>query len=434
VTQLDLSDFSGARPARPPLDIDTLVRTVLLAAVFLLLWVTISPFATLADQQEATDAGSLVNQLAYSLLFLFLAAWCFAHQPRRLLLLVRPVLIATVAWFAFTVVTSWDPSLSARRLVFTLVAMGIAAMAMLVPKNIRHFGDVMAAVALIVLTLSYLGVFLAPSVSIHQATDAIEPELAGDWRGVFGHKNGAGEAMVMFAFIGLLVARTRSRGLGALIVVLSVIFLAFARSKTSIAMLPVALLVSVILHHIRRPALGVTLALLGVVIFNILSIGSLYFEPIRDLLDLLLTDSTFTGRADVWQFALDHLRERPITGYGFGAFWGTPEVVHGMGDDSSWANMAGHAHNGYLDLALTVGYPGAALAVLWLVVLPLVDFYRAPRTLATAPLEMLFLRVSLFTAYASCFESILGQEGAAMLFLFAATFGLRLLAVSRPTP
>ena len=38
---------------------------------------------------------------------------------------------------------------------------GLAAMALLLPKNIRHFSDVMAVVVLIVLAACYLGVFLA---------------------------------------------------------------------------------------------------------------------------------------------------------------------------------------------------------------------------------------------------------------------------------
>ena len=146
---------------------------------------------------------------------------------------------------------------------------------------------------------------------------------------------------------------------------------------------------------------------------------------------MVLTDLTFTGRTDVWQFVSERLTQRPLTGFGFAAFWGTPEVVYGMGQNEVWANTAGHAHNGYLDLALTVGIPGAVLGFLWLVVLPLMDFYRSPRGRSAAPLEMLFLRVCLFAAYASCFENQLLREGMAALFLFMATFGLRLLSVTR---
>ena len=434
MSQLDLT------PAETPaisgaVDADSFIRTVVLVAVFLLLWLSFRPFASLAEPPEVTEAGNLANQIGYLLLFIVLGAWCLAHQPSRLLmLLVRPFLIATLLWFALSVVTSWEPTLSARRLAFTLVTLGIAGMVMLVPKNIRHFSDVLAAVVLIVLLLCYLGVFFAPSRSVHQTTDFLEPELVGDWRGVFGHKNQASAAMVAFVFIGLFIARVRSGVLGAVVVVPAVTFLLFTQSKTSIVMLPLVLIISAIMVRVRRPAAGIAIALSGVAIFNILSVGSIYSEPLRNLLDLVLGDSTFTGRTEVWQFVLDRVIERPITGFGFASFWGTPEVVYGMGGYAIWANMAGHAHNGYLDLALTIGIPGAVFVVLWLVVLPLIDFYRSPRDPSTIPLEMLFLRVCLFAAYASCFESMLLQEGGAALFLFAATFGLRLISISRVRP
>jgi O-antigen ligase len=184
---------------------------------------------------------------------------------------------------------------------------------------------------------------------------------------------------------------------------------------------------------VRRPAVGITLVLSVIALFNLFSVGSTYFEPVRNVVDAILPDPTFTGRTDVWRFALDHLAQRPLTGYGFSAFWGTDQVVYGMGEGSLWANTAGHAHNSYLNLALTIGLPGAVLVTLWLVVLPLVDFYRTPRQPATAPLQMLLLRVCLFAACQACFENTFFGTDGFWLFLVTATFGLRFLAVSRPT-
>jgi O-antigen ligase len=313
------------------------------------------------------------------------------------------------------------------------VTLGLAAMVLLLPKNIRHFSDVIAAVVLIVLAACYLGVLFVPEVAIHQAIDYIEPELAGDWRGVFSHKNEASAAMVLFIFIGLFVARVRSVGLGGLIVALALVFLLFTKSKTSIAMLPMTLIVSVLLTRIRTPAVGIAVAFSVVVVFNVLSIGSIYFEPVRDLLDMVLTDTSFTGRTDIWQFALDRVAERPITGYGFSAFFGTKQVVYGMSGTSIWANTAAHAHNAYLNLALTVGIPGAVLVTVWLVLLPLVDFYRSAPEPSAAPLKMLFLRVCLFAAFGSCFESMLIEASTLGLFLYMSAFGLRFLSVSRVT-
>jgi O-antigen ligase len=206
-------------------------------------------------------------------------------------------------------------------------------------------------------------------------------------------------------------------------------FLYFTHSKTAIAALMLVLMVSAIIAHVR-PAVGIAIALAGVVGLNLLSIGSIYFAPVRTVVDAIMSDPTFTGRTDIWKFALDHVAQRPITGYGFSTFWGTEQVVYGM-SGVTWANTASHAHNGYLDLALTVGIPGSALVTLWLMVLPLLDYYRAPDDPFGAPLQMLFLRICLFAAYESCFETMFTQVGALWLILIAASFGLRFLAVSR---
>jgi len=422
---LPRQDFAVQRTS--PADI--LIRSVLIAAVFLSLWISFHPFPALDEPIEVTEAGNLANQLGYSTLFVLLLAWNLLHQPQRLLLLVRPVLIATLLWFALTVVTSWDPALSARRLAFALVTIGIAGMVLLVPKNPRHFADVMAVVVLIVLAACYLGVALAPQLTIHQASDVIEPELAGDWRGVFGHKNEASVVMVLFVFIGMFIARVRSLGLGAVIVMLALPFLFFTNSKTAMAALPLALIVSVIMARAAKPANGVGVALGLLLALNLLSIGSIYIAPIHALVEAIMPDATFTGRTDIWKFAIDHIAQRPITGYGFATFWGTEQVVYGM-TGATWANTASHAHNGFVDLALTIGIPGSALMTLWLVVLPLFDYYRAPDEPESAALKMLFLRICLFAAFESCFETLFTQVGALWLILIAAAFGLRLLAVA----
>jgi O-antigen ligase len=427
----------GLTPAQSPaigggIDTDSLVRSTLLAAVLLTLWISFRPFSSLAEPPEVSDAGNAINQVGYSLLFLVLAVWCMAHQPTRLALLARPILLVTLLWLVLSVVTSWEPMLSARRLAFTFAAIGIAAMALLLPKNVRHFSEVLAAVALTVLALSYFGVLLVPSRAIHQATDFGEVELAGDWRGVCGDKNAAGATMAAFVFIGLFVARTRNFLVGTVIVVLAAAFLIFTHSKTSIITLPLALIVSFVMARVRRPVSGIACALSVLIVLNVFSVGSVLFEPVRNLLDAILQDPSFTGRDEVWQFALARMMDRPLIGHGYAAFWGTSQVVYGMsGGNTDWANTVHHAHNGYLEMILTTGIPGAALVTLWLVVLPFIDFYRSPHAPHIAPLELLFLRVCLFTAYASCFEAALLQEGEGSLFVFAAAFGLRFLSVSR---
>ena len=305
---------SAAVTAQPAVELDTLVRSVLFIAVFLAAWISFHPFIDRSvPPPDVVEGGDLANQLGFSTMFMAFAAWTLAHQPQRLLLLMRPVFIATIAWCVVSVVLSWEPALAARHLAFALTVMSFAAMVLLLPKNLRHFSDLLAAAVLIVLVICYLGVLLIPKLAIHQANDFLEPEHDGSWRGVFPHKNDAGATMVIFVFIGLYIARARNLALGGLIVALSAIFLGFTQSKTAIAVLPLALLLSAIIARSRGPALGVTLALAILVAFNLFSVGTVIFEPVRRLVEGIMPDATFTGRTEIWELGLRALAERPIS-------------------------------------------------------------------------------------------------------------------------
>lgn len=419
--------------AAPAVDLDTLVRSVLFLAVLLAFWISFHPYPSLRDPVQNLLAGDPINQIGFSTIFISLAAWTWYHEPRRVLLLLRPALIAVVAWFAVSVAASWLPELSARRLAFTLVIMSISAMALLLPKDMRHFSDLMAAAVLIVLAACYLGVLFWPQYSIHQATDFLEPQNAGSWRGVLPHKNEAGAVMNQFIFIGLFVARVRNVWLGTCIVILAGIFLIFAQSKAAISLLPLVLIISAMIGRSHRPLTGIALVVSVLLLFNLFSVGTVVFAPIRDLITSYMPDSTFTGRTEVWQFSLDALRQHPLTGYGFSAFWGTEQVQYGMGANASWVNNTTDAHNAYLNLALTTGLPGTALVFAWIVILPILDYYRQPRGTPADPLRMLFLRVCIYGAYASCFESSMFEQVAPWYLLLVATFGLRYLLVTRVT-
>jgi O-antigen ligase len=412
-------------------DADTLIRSVLFVAAFLAVATSLNPFPDLSNPPDITDTGDRVNQISYAALFLTMSAWVCFHNPGRLTALLRPILFFVLAWCAVTVVTSWAPALAARRFAFALVIMGIAALLLLLPKNLRHFSDLLAAGALILLALCYLGVFLAPKFAVHQVTDFVEPDLAGDWRGVFGHKNEAGPTMVMLIFIGLFVARARSLILGGIIVLFATPFLILTHSKTALTLVLPVLLISAVIERCRSAVFGVTITLAMVGAVSLFSFGSLYFPAIEHLLGSILPDPSFTGRTEIWQFALEHVARHPVVGYGFAAFWGTEQVVYGMGGSSIWENAVAQAHNSYVNLALTIGIPGSALAAVWLVVLPLIDYYRSAGAPGADPLRQLFLRVCLYGTCASSFESVFFQMGDAWFMLLIAVFGLRLLSVAR---
>jgi len=140
----------------------------------------------------------------------------------------------------------------------------------------------------------------------------------------------------------------------------------------------------------------------------------------------------WTGRTDIWQFAIDNIRVRPLFGHGFGAFWETPFTYFQPIVEGSEVAFASHSHNGFLDLALTIGIPGLALALIWTLVLPLRDFQRCKESGADPELTALFLRIWMFGVLACGFESLLFDRGNPTWFtMLAAMFGLRYLSVLR---
>src|SRR6516164_19814 len=127
-TDIDLAP-PGKTAISAGVDLDTVVRSVLFLAIFLLVWVSLRPFQDLSvPQLEITDSGNAANQIGFASLFLAAAAWMVVHEPGRLKPLLRPALVALLIWFALCVATSWEPALSARRLVFTFIVLALAAM------------------------------------------------------------------------------------------------------------------------------------------------------------------------------------------------------------------------------------------------------------------------------------------------------------------
>src|SRR5205807_9885347 len=135
--------------------------------------------------------------------------------------LLSPGYLLFGGWVAATVILSLEQGTSIRRFALTACVTAVAATLMLLPKSqnqlVRWFG----IVTLSLLAICYLGLLLARNLSMHLATDAQEPALAGNWRGSFGHKNMAAAVMAMVLFLGIYVARSGAWLSGLVIILLA---------------------------------------------------------------------------------------------------------------------------------------------------------------------------------------------------------------------
>jgi O-antigen ligase len=313
-------------------------------------------------------------------------------------------------------------------LVLSAGVISVAATLMLLPKTQSELMRWFSIATLALLAICYLGLVLAPNLSMHLATDAQEPALAGDWRGTFGHKNLAAAVMAMVLFIGIYVARSGAWLSGIAIVALASLFILHSGGKSSFALSFAVVALTSLVAVVRPFWLRVGITLAPLLLLNLLSVGSVVSEQLAEISKLLPVDSSFTGRTDIWTFALQAAAVRPWTGYGFAAFWGSDSVKN-LPEGMEWAATAAHSHNGYLDSTLTMGLPGLALVIAVLVIAPLRNFQTAENGGNDGPLPMMLLRIWLFGIYLSSLESFFFDRDDPIWFTFLlAVFGLHYLA------
>jgi O-antigen ligase len=413
---------------------ERLVRDILFLATFLLTWFTVTPFPDLGEPQSlsASTGGDLLGQVAMVLLTGALAGFALIKRWPLVPRIMTLPLVLTFAAFAISALHSSYPDVAARRLILAAFTIFQASVLLLLPYGREHFARLLAIAAIVVLAACYFGVAFLPQFSIHQATDVAEPGLAGDWRGFFTHKNGAGAGMVVLIFISIFVYRAWNKSAGIFIGVFAAIFLYFTHSKSPMNLLPVVLLLSYLIARLRSPALALALVLGVPILLNLVSVGSVMFGAIYNVIAHLMSDPTFTGRDVIWKFALAHVAQRPLFGFGFESFWGMPDLVADWNYLESWGYRASDAHNGYLNLAVTTGLVGLGLALWWMIAQPFADYWRGRALGTDRALTTLFLQIWLFTLCLGGFESAFFAGGSALWFLMiTAILGLRFQTLAK---
>jgi exopolysaccharide production protein ExoQ len=153
-------------------------------------------------------------------------------------------------------------------------------------------------------------------------------------------------------------------------------FLVMTRSKTSMGILPLALATGWIYQMCWRDSLSraiITIAaillLAGVAIFALLDADA--------IIHILENPAEFTGRSAIWAAEVRYIQDHPLLGAGFGTFadTGGQSPLHDY-IGGSWVEAVSHGHNGYLQLLVTIGGIGFALAMAALLLPALRSFWN----------------------------------------------------------
>jgi O-antigen ligase len=225
-----------------------------------------------------------------------------------------------------------------------------------------------------VLVIDFLSIPLMNN-AIHLPGET-DPGLVGDWRGLYFHKNIAGSVSAITAILFFFQALKSRPLLNGAFCAGAIGFTIMTVSKSSIGLLPVAIATGCLYAWVWRR--GIDRAIAAVVMLLAALAGYIALTTHLHAIQHVLGDPTaLTGRTAIWMGEIGFIRDHLLLGAGFGSFadTGIASLLHDYVADK-WVQNISHGHNAYLQLLVTIGLPGFALAMLVLVLTPARALWR----------------------------------------------------------
>nr|WP_282438764.1 O-antigen ligase [Brevundimonas sp. EYE_349] len=265
---------------------------------------------------------------------------------------------------------SIDPEVTDRRVIAMAinsafaVYLGAVFRGAALPRVLMHTCLVMAVGSLIM-------VFAYPKVGVHQFDNA------GLWRGLWYEKNQMGLVMVVGSVSAAaclaadqIAANGRKPWAALLTLALTTLLVLATQSKTSLLCLMIGVGMVGGWWVLKQGGAAVTIVSLWAAVVGIVGGGWAWHVASASILQALGKDPSLTGRTLIWEALMRKVAERPWTGYGFSAFWGVDSVpAREIRIQTQWPVPS--AHNGWIDLLVQLGWPGA-IAVGALIVIAVV--------------------------------------------------------------
>jgi O-antigen ligase len=372
--------LSSTVPPGSHLRIEPRILDALFIALLLLAFVGMQPFAIrnpATDLQtgpyQMTGGGDAIRQIVYLLVFATVATFAFLRRGLGVVTAVPLLLSALLAWCLLSSLWASAPDVAMRRAALAIV---VAVSTMLcvdtlgTERSMRLWWFVLAGV----LIVNWLSIAFVPQ-AIHLSGEQ-DPGLVGDWRGLYFHKNIAGAVSAISAIVFFFSWFRTRRWIDIVLCAAAVGFVVMTRSKSSLGLMPLAVLAGLAYRYAWRRGLDRTIvAVLGVL--AALALVTFLLADADAIARMLEDPTEFTGRAAIWQAELAFVRDHPLLGSGFGTFADTGSLspLHNY-VAGSWVEAVAHGHSGYLQLLVTIGGIGFLLTILALVVVPALRFWR----------------------------------------------------------
>ncbi len=330
------------------------------------------------DYGRAGDGGTaalsepgLLSRVQWLPLFA-LAGWIVLRRLRLALMLLpylNWVFLLLIVFASLSVLWSHDPAVTLRRVIKVVGIVTIALAFQLASWTPERFTQVMRWALAGCVLASIVAVVIAPSYAIHQSSLY---ELQGAWRGITTHKNNFGLLGTLTALFWLHGGLTRQLSWRAAAFGVALGLMATLMSRSSTSLILFVLSAMVLLMALMTPrALRDLRVYLVVAVFTIALLYAVmlllgfpgYTELMTPVADAFGKDVTLSSRTEIWALAWTEFMSRPWVGIGFESFWLDAPVAPSDDLLRALGFKINSAHNGYLDMAISLGGIGVALMI-----------------------------------------------------------------------
>lgn len=326
----------------------------------------------LTDPTDLSSQSMLARNLWYpGYLLVLLLTFCWLPKVIRMTVF-NPLLVLSVLWCGLSYLWSIEPDVTLRRsvalLMTTLFGLALAAR--------YDWNELVQRLALVFLVTAIISLVLAVGVPRLGQMQEIHH---GAWRGAWLEKNSFGTRMAMGLTLMMCAFAMQPKRWWLWLPggVLCFGLIIMSTSKAALLAALVAIGGFLVIRVFRRfPILRIPV-MYSVVIGVTVMMFLLIFMPDM-MFELIGKERTLTGRTDIWAALARAISDKPLLGYGYGAFW------QDLNGPSYWVRFSLEwgvptAHNGWVETWLSAGIVAVVLFGLMYLIALLLAFGRLYR-------------------------------------------------------
>ncbi|WFU69923.1 MULTISPECIES: O-antigen ligase family protein [unclassified Bradyrhizobium] len=350
-TEVDSEALESAFWKTRSASVEKLARTAILGSI------TVNVVASMGNFNTALLPEQLGNlQQAIAILMWAVLIYASAFVRPRLRLQLNPDLIVLVAFYGLAVVSvSWSSLNAAAFMKSAALAMTTFGAFCLITRI--EIDEIVGA--------TVLGLFISVAASAFFAIAV--PDIGidhtwmheGQWQGIYESKQTLGFVGAYLMFFSCYRKMTGQGWISFLVVFLlaSICVLASeSRGAGAVALAACALLLTS-MWSVRCMKIYAVLPFVMCVLAGFLI---LYFYVTGyDAIHIGDANIDFTERTFIWQYAISHLDNAPLLGFGINGFWTVPSLYDYFEQNHGW--VLDNYHSGYIAILIETGFLGYAL-------------------------------------------------------------------------